>query len=373
MPFGNEGKEAGIALALSGGGFRAVLFHAGVLKRLNELGVLRKLARISSVSGGSIASGLLAVRWDLLHFDAQGIASNFDEEIIAPLRNFCALDVDVPSAISGALNPFKTAGEELADAYREHLGMGVTLQSLPDAPAFVFNSTNYATGNGFRFSKRYAGDYRIGLIWRPKFDVATAVACSSAFPPVLAPVELDVDPDAFEHSPGADLWQKEDFRRRLQLADGGVYDNLGLETVWTRYETVLCSDAGRPFELDAGVAAFAPKQLFRVMDIGLNQALALRKRMLIADYQAGRTRGAFWAINTPVTDYRTNALPASAAKVAELAAIRTRLDRFREQEQCELVNWGYVVSDAAVRTYAPQVVAVPAPPQLPYPAFPLAW
>ena len=41
MPFGNEGKEAGIALALSGGGFRAVLFHVGVLWRLNQLGVLR--------------------------------------------------------------------------------------------------------------------------------------------------------------------------------------------------------------------------------------------------------------------------------------------------------------------------------------------
>jgi NTE family protein len=46
--------EAGIALCLSGGGYRAMLFHLGALWRLNELGYLAKLARVSSVSGGSI-------------------------------------------------------------------------------------------------------------------------------------------------------------------------------------------------------------------------------------------------------------------------------------------------------------------------------
>jgi len=46
------------ALALSGGGFRATLFHCGALMRLNELGFLTKLSRISSVSGGAITSGV---------------------------------------------------------------------------------------------------------------------------------------------------------------------------------------------------------------------------------------------------------------------------------------------------------------------------
>ena len=367
MPFGSEGREPGAALALSGGGFRAVLFHVGVLWRLNELGVLSRLSRISSVSGGSIVSGLLAVRWQRLAFDASGVATNYQQEIVEPLRRFCGMNIDVISVLSGALNPFKSAGEELMGEYRKHLGLGVSLQSLPDAPRFVFNSTNYATGSSFRFSKPYAGDYRIGLIHHPDFDVATAVACSSAFPPVLAPIDLDIrDPSVFERTKGADLWDKEDFRRRLELADGGVYDNLGLETVWGRYETVLVSDAGKPFELDAGVGSFAPKQIFRVMDIGLNQALALRKRMLMNEYRSGALRGAFWAINTPITDYRLDALPVSAEKIADLTAIRTRLDRFKEQEQCELVNWGYAVSDAAVRAFAPHVGTVAARAVWPY-------
>lgn len=372
MPFGSEGKEAGTALALSGGGFRAVLFHVGVLWRLNETGVLPRLSRISSVSGGSIAAGLLAVCWSRLAFDGQGVATNFGAEVVAPLRDFCSRNIDVPSVLSGALNPFKTAGEEVADEYRKHLGMGVSLQALPDAPRFVFNSTNYATGTSFRFSKPYAGDYRIGLIWRPSFDLATAVACSSAFPPVLAPITLNVDPASFDHTAGADLWAREDFRRRLELADGGVYDNLGLETAWGRYDTVLVSDAGKPFELDAGVGSFAPKQIFRVMDIGLNQALAMRKRVLIGEYRTGSLKGAYWAIDTPITAYKASSLPVSPQKIQDLSTIRTRLDRFTEQEQCELINWGYAVSDAAVRAYAPQVVQVPVDPRLPYANYPLA-
>src|ERR1041385_2679925 len=53
-------QRKGVALALSGGGFRATLFHLGTLRRLNELGVLTSLDAISSVSGGSIATACLA-------------------------------------------------------------------------------------------------------------------------------------------------------------------------------------------------------------------------------------------------------------------------------------------------------------------------
>ena len=47
----SEIPEPGMALCLSGGGYRAMLFHLGALLRLNETGFLRKLKRISSVSG----------------------------------------------------------------------------------------------------------------------------------------------------------------------------------------------------------------------------------------------------------------------------------------------------------------------------------
>ena len=49
--------EIEIGLALSGGGYRAMLFNLGSLWRLNELGWLRKIDMITSVSGGSILNG----------------------------------------------------------------------------------------------------------------------------------------------------------------------------------------------------------------------------------------------------------------------------------------------------------------------------
>src|ERR1044072_5945833 len=51
----------GVALCLSGGGYRAMLFHLGALWRLNEAGLLRGLVRVSSVSGGSITAGVLGM------------------------------------------------------------------------------------------------------------------------------------------------------------------------------------------------------------------------------------------------------------------------------------------------------------------------
>jgi predicted acylesterase/phospholipase RssA len=66
-PTGSNFRERqGIGLALSGGGFRATLFHIGSIWRLIELGVLPRVTRISSVSGGSIFSGVLASKWPAL-------------------------------------------------------------------------------------------------------------------------------------------------------------------------------------------------------------------------------------------------------------------------------------------------------------------
>lgn len=46
-------KRHGIALALSGGGYRAMLFYVGAIVRLNEMRLLKDIRRISSISGGS--------------------------------------------------------------------------------------------------------------------------------------------------------------------------------------------------------------------------------------------------------------------------------------------------------------------------------
>ena len=71
------GAPRGIALCLSGGGYRAMLFHVGVLWRLNQAGYLAKTDRFSSVSGGTITAAVLGINWGQLGFDGQGVATRF--------------------------------------------------------------------------------------------------------------------------------------------------------------------------------------------------------------------------------------------------------------------------------------------------------
>lgn len=286
MPFGSEGMEPGIGLALSGGGFRATLFHIGSLWRLNELGYLPKLSRISSVSGGSITAGVLALHWKELTFQ-NGVATNLDEKVVKPLRKFCERDIDTRAIGEGAFLPWKSISGSVREEYEKHLFGNATLQDLQNNPGlqnnplFVFNTTNFQTGNDFRFCKAYAGDYRLGLIPNPKFTLALTVTASSAFPPFLSPVVVEVDPAAFQPVRGADLHGRAEYCRTLYLTDGGVYDNLGLETVWNRYDTVLVSDAGAPLEVSGEVGTSWKDQALRAMDITTNQARGLRKRVVL--------------------------------------------------------------------------------------------
>src|SRR3982751_982699 len=53
-----------IGLALSGGGFRATLYHLGLVRFLRDAGVLPRVTHITSVSGGSVLAAHLALNWD---------------------------------------------------------------------------------------------------------------------------------------------------------------------------------------------------------------------------------------------------------------------------------------------------------------------
>src|SRR3712207_5253683 len=96
-----------------------MLFHAGALWRLNESGYLGRVDRVSSVSGGSIAAGVLASRWSELTF-TDGVADGFVERVIAPLREMAGHTLDWKAVIAAALTP-GGAGNRIASAYRRRL------------------------------------------------------------------------------------------------------------------------------------------------------------------------------------------------------------------------------------------------------------
>lgn len=368
MPFGSEGVTDQIGFALSGGGFRATLFHIGSVRRLVELGILGRIGRISSISGGSINAGRLAQVWERLSADPT--VDNYEALVGQPLRAFCRRNIDARAAIEGLLSPFTSAGAEVEQEYARHV-VDKRLDQLPDSPVFVINATNLQTGRSFRFTKDYMGDYRIGLIDRPRLPIARAVAASSAFPPILSPVVIG-DPGEFRFVEGADLHGNPAYSRKLYLTDGGVYDNMGLETVWNRCSTVLVSDAGAPFAVNESVKTDLVQQTMRALDVATDQSRALRKRALIDDFKRGEREGTYWGIDTDIRDYKLDgALRCSPERVRRLAAIRTRLNAFDDREQGELINWGYALADAAIRKYAPQLAPGASEPKWPEPAWAL--
>jgi NTE family protein len=226
-----QGKvEEGVALCLSGGGYRATLFHAGPVWRLNELAYLPKLNRFSSVSGGSVTNGVLAMNWTKLRFD-NGVASNLEELLIQPICKLALTTIDKDAVIKGILLP-GTMVDRITSAYRDNVFGGTRPQDLPDEPRFVFNATNMQTGSLWRFSKPYTADHRVGVVPNPKYwssrlrspRLRRSADAFSRRRWTSAPSSWDPTKKGPPHVPP--------YRTRPFLSDGGVYDNLGLETAW---------------------------------------------------------------------------------------------------------------------------------------------
>ncbi len=340
--------EAGMGLCLSGGGYRAMLFHVGSLWRLYETGLLKKMKRISSVSGGSIAAAQLGLKWSQLPDDPSTGSSEFVREIVDPIRSLADETLDVSSVFKGIFLPGNVA-DRVAKAYAKHLYGKATLQDLPDEPRFVINATSLQTGALWRFSKPYMADYRVGAVENPIVRLSVAVAASSAFPPVLSPMILKLDPTIVKATSGVDL-HKEPYTEKVVLTDGGVYDNLGMETVWKRYDTVLVSDAGGKNQPEGEPETNLVQHVLRVLDVIDNQVRSLRKRQLIDSYKDKLRKGTYWGIRTDIAEYELpDALPCPHERTLELAEVPTRLDRMKSKLQKRLINWGYAVCDAALR------------------------
>src|SRR4029079_15075395 len=77
-----------IGLALSGGGFRATLYHLGLVRFLRDAGILPSVTHITAVSGGSIIAAHLCLNWSRYN----GSPSEFDAAA-AELLSFVRLDV----------------------------------------------------------------------------------------------------------------------------------------------------------------------------------------------------------------------------------------------------------------------------------------
>ena len=371
-----DARRRGSALCLSGGGYRAALFHLGAVRRLNELGILAQLDTVSAVSGGSILANLLAD--PRLEFpDRAGppaTVGGFEEHVAEPLRRLASRNVRTP-ALLRKLTPWKwfadgVAVRAMADEFAQTIEWW--RKPLRDndvaGPAVVTGATEVAYGVDWVFEDPTChrphgrvGDYRLGYAPPPAdLRMADMVAASCAFPPFFGPMVLDGRSMGLTGGhPGLESpEEREAIRRHVRLTDGGVYDNLALEPVWKSHRTVLVSDGGGVFR--ARTERTVVGRMLRILGIATSGGQSVRSRWLHAGFARGVVTGTSWALDAVVD----GCYPRRTTELVN--AIRTDLDAFSDAEQKILERHGYLVADATIRAHAADLVRIDAPPRPPH-------
>ena len=332
--------------------------------RLNELSLLPTIDRISAVSGGALLAGLMATRWSKLNFNKDS-ATNFQDEIVEPIWNFCSLPIDSKAIFCGLF----TGTKVLENHYGQHLVGESNLQDTPNRPEFVFNAAHIETGRNWIFSKTCMRTYRLGRIDRPNIQLCKVLAASSAFPPFLPPLTLELDPNDFQRDQYDDLFERVDLKKKVSLTDGGVYDNLGVHSI-RDFKTLLISEASSPLKPTRGnpLSRLYFQRVKRPIDIAVEQTRALRRSSILDQLQNGVKKGALWMATTDLERYPIQSVfPVQKEWSSAIGAIRTRLNPFTDEEKSRIINWGYLLSDLSLRGY--YCKNAPPPTSLPFPKF----
>lgn len=295
-----------VGLALSGGGFRASLFHIGVLAQLAELGVLPRVEVLSCVSGGSIIGAYyyLKVR-KLLQNSSDGeikpedyvkIVEEIAEEFLAGVQRNIRTRVaaEFRTNFKMALFPNYSRTERLGDLLEREIfsraddGEGDGSLKLNDlsvrpygeqdgfrpkwdnwrrsakVPVLILNATSLNTGHSWQFTVSQMGespsiDAEIDTNYLMRsmsygqapeqryreFPLGRAVAASACVPGLFEPLVLN------------GLYEKKDEERKepitVRLVDGGVYDNQGvMGLLEEECDVFLVSDASGQMEAQEG-------------------------------------------------------------------------------------------------------------------------
>ena len=378
---GDDRKErSGIGLCLSGGGFRAALFHLGALRRLHELGVLQRVRWISSVSGGSILAGHLAqceincARGGQLNF------SDWQKDVAEPFRCFAARDLRTwPTLIHAAWNwllPNPLLGS-LEARYADRLTR-LRLDELPETPEYLFCATDMTFGVNWVFSRARVGSYKAGYMYpsdessaAKSMTVAKAITASACFPPLFGPMKI-MNPRKSLVGNSNDGEAKQKLPGTIALTDGGVYDNMAIEPVWKKAATVLISDCGAPFACVEGRPPW--RTLLRYSDVLSRQSQSLRVRALRAVWSREPAERAYDGTRWHLASGRSRKSPDWSEGYSEtfaqtyIGTIRTDLDNFSDAEMSILENHGYFNADYRIRhEMGSLLLGIPSAPVAPYP------
>lgn len=398
-----------VGLALSGGGFRASFYHLGVLARLAELDVLRHIDVLSCVSGGSIVGACywlmlrnrLSAQAPLAHADyiklVQDLIEHFSQAVNQNLRGRAqpskrevlwgfitgdkgAIDTkEIAEALEQYFYkplwnddkpldmhylPFMPKDHDPALTGSQHFHPGKHNWLRRDrVPALILNATTVNTGHNWQFTPTWMGESpwtihkaadsvpRLERHWyvpheKWAISLGRAVAASACVPGIFEPLRID---DAYEGY-------------KIQLVDGGVYDNQGTAALLAHNCTVLLvSDAAGQLLLEqapnpgvAGLAAYALRAQDTLMerirganyaDLDARVRTKLIRGLLFLHMKDGLDADSI-RLKFSQEPYETRREPLSRLGVRKdfqkaVAELRTDLDVFTEDESNALMACGY--------------------------------
>jgi predicted acylesterase/phospholipase RssA len=276
-----------VGLALSGGGFRASLFHIGVLAKLAELDLLRHVEVLSCVSGGSIVGAHYYLKMrrlleskeekNIQREDFVTLVSELAEEFVSGIKEDIRTRVvgsftaNLKMAFSSEYSRTERVGElyekylfQKADRHTGEFWLNDLLiqprgekdnfrpkydnwRRQVKVPILVLNATTLNTGHNWQFTATWMGEppghdgsevdanYRLRRMYYseapPKYQkmrLGAAVAASACVPGLFDPLNLaDLYPDI-----------------TVRLVDGGVHDNQGTSALLEQScNVLLISDA----------------------------------------------------------------------------------------------------------------------------------
>ena len=349
--------ELKIGIALSGGGFRASVFHIGVLKTLAENNYFNKIKHISTVSGGSFVIALIFKlnnnKWPTDQEYLENILPKLEKYFVnIGLGRKAIYRLSLPKHW---LNLFSRANI-IADTLKNDWEIKNNLSDLPNIPIWDINATTVETGKNWRFSKEKMGDYKFGFIMNPNYSIADAVASSSAFPGLIGRFSINVSKYINWHK--FDFIDKE-FKlnedsiifNKLHLSDGGLYNNLGEEAFIDKLGESINNDINFLVVSDAtqSLKILKSKSIFnilgrtlRLIDITMDQIKMLRVRAIHNFFDKNPKNGLYIQLG------QYYKLTKDKFDLKKIKNINTSIFTLSNNEYNELVKYGATIGQIGI-------------------------
>jgi len=401
-----------IGLAFSGGGFRASLFHIGVLAKLAEFDLLRNVEALSCVSGGSIIGAFYYLELKTLlesgrttHADYLQLVRDVEKKFLEGVQKNVRTRI-AASPLAGlkmALTSGYSRSDVIAELYQTHFydqtapkgrkparfmsdltvhpaefrgAPGETFTPKYDnwrlsakVPMLVLNATTMNTGHNWQFTATWMGEspqaisatidaipryrrmyYREAPQAHRQIPIGVAVGASACVPALFEPIVLrNLYPD-----------------RTVRLVDGGVHDNQGLSSLLEQNcRVILVSDASGQFREQQTPGGSVSDSLGNSNDVLQARVREAQFDQLSALKRAGAIQGAMFIHLTkdldadPVTWVGTPSKPKGKRDGRtsylvdcdiqhKLAEVRTDLDSFSDAEAYALMTSGYLMTGHAL-------------------------